>query len=427
MLLPIVAIIALLIWGKGRLAFWEAGIMLVVPFLLIGVFKWSVETARVTDVEYWGGYVTKSMYEEDWNEYIHQTCSRECCCSTDSKGNRSCGTEYYDCSYVEYHPETWWVADNLGTTYSISPQDFNRLTIQFGNKSFVDMNRNYYTNDGDAYLTTFDNDYAKIEPTAASHYYENRVAVSSSIFNFKDIPYKEAQKKQLYEYPEIYGYRLTSILGNAGPQQAQAEKMFQDMNGLLGTTKQAHVFVLLWKNKDMTIAQDQQQYWKNGNKNELVINIGTDDAGNVKWAYVFSWTPAEAVKVETRSFIMEQKTLDLIALANWLKPEIENKWERKHFREFSYLTVEPPTWAIVVTFILTLLVTVGIGFWSIVNSFNNTVLVDKGFNQYDNGLDWRTPLANLPPVVALQGALRRFAAWRQSRENSKFNSRRNGF
>ena len=48
-----------------------------------------------------------------------------------------------------------------------------------------------------------------------------------------------------------------------------------------------------------------------------------------------------------------------------------SKYERKDFKEFDYVTVEPPTWAIIVTFILTIAITFGLCYWAVVNEYTS--------------------------------------------------------
>jgi len=66
------------------------------------------------------------------------------------------------------------------------------LKNKFGNtRVFVDMNRDYDTDDGDMYLTKYPNTYKSYEFYATKHSYENRVQASTSIFNFPEVTDKE--------------------------------------------------------------------------------------------------------------------------------------------------------------------------------------------------------------------------------------------
>ena len=63
------------------------------------------------------------------------------------------------------------------------------------------------------------------------------------------------------------------------------------------------------------------------------------------------------------------KKLDAVAIVEWLIPEVVKKFERKHFRDFKYLSVEPSLTWLVVTFVLTLIVNIGVSFYVILNEF----------------------------------------------------------
>ena len=42
--------------------------------------------------------------------------------------------------------------------------------------------------------------------------------------------------------------------------------------------------------------------------------------------------------------VISQKTLDIVAVVEWLADNISTRFRRKPFKEFSYLSVEPPLW-----------------------------------------------------------------------------------
>lgn len=132
-----------------------------------------------TDTEYWSGYVVKAEYFEAWDERV--PCSHPVYCTrtvTDSEGNTS--TEEYQCGWehaydVDYHPEHWKKTDNNGITKSINRYEFNRLVKVLGNKSFVNLYRDYHSIDGDKYISRYVGGDESIDIMCHSHYYENRV------------------------------------------------------------------------------------------------------------------------------------------------------------------------------------------------------------------------------------------------------------
>lgn len=250
------------------------------------------------------------------------------------------------------------------------------------------MSRRYYTIDGDAYVTKYDSDFARIEPVVEDHYYENRVAATNSVLNYRKITDQEAAKEGAFSYPPVKdNHKQQVILGvNDSPD---AERLLENVNGYLGKSKQAKLFVLVWKNKPISILGLQEAYWKNANKNELVVCVSIDDAGKPQWAGVISWTPSQELKIEVRNFLMSQDKLDLVAFANWIKPEMDAKWKRKHFRDYHYLTVDPPLWAVITTFLLTVLSSGGIGAWAFLNAFDNEILLaTKVTNTKKSNYSW---------------------------------------
>ena len=364
--IPIITAIVLLIWFKHRTTIWEFGIPFGVSLIFIIIFKLVIETSLTSDTEYWGGWVVKTQYYEDWNEYIHKICTETYACGTDSKGHTRYCTRTYDCSYVDYHPPYWRIIESNGFKLRINKEHYAYLKQKFGTKEiFIDLHRDYYTDDGDLYEVHWGNTEETLVPVTTAHTYENRVQASMSTFNYYEV---DPKKDKLFEYPRSNGlYYMPAILGPGGPTKKAAERKLQLLNAKLGRAKQVRVMVLIFVDKPRDVGHDQENYWVGGNKNEFIITIGVDKEYNIQWCHPFSWTKAELLKVETRSFVEEQEKLDLVALADWLYPKIKADFIRLPFANFSYLTVEPPLWAILVTFIVTLLVNVGVSLWVILN------------------------------------------------------------
>lgn len=370
-LIPLAGAAALYWIFHHKVVLWEAGVMVGVPVLLIACAKGCSEYSQTRDTEYWGGYVTSAEYFEDWNERV--SCRHPISCShptysTDSNGRRyqsgyaHMNDGYYHLYDVDYHPERWEVHTSVGESRSISQGWFENLCKQFGNRKFVDLHRSYHTNDGDKYVTAFMGEAEKLEAVTVERSYENRVQASQSVFNFKEV---NPQDYGLFQYPAIHGFRQQCVLGPGATEVS--ERKFQYLNATLGAPKQVRLYVLIFQGKPIQAAMEQEGFWKRGNKNELVTCVGVDQDLAVQWAHVFSWSESDDLKIEARNQIMGMKNLDLVAYADWLGPAVQEKWRRKKFEDFSYLTVEPTTTAVVWTFILTLLVTVGIGIWAVLN------------------------------------------------------------
>ena len=377
LVLPIPAV-AVLYWKfHHRIVLWEVLIMFATPVVCVSVGKLLVDAVQSRDKEYWGGWVTQAEYYEDWNERVN--CRHPISCthpeySTDSKGKRyqsgykHLNDGHYHSYDVDDHDPYWEVATSNGHSMKVSQQKFEALATRFGNRAFVELNRSFHTDDGDKYVALWKGERERLEPATTEHSYENRVQASTSIFNFPEI---DPRENDLYEYPPITEqYYQRCVLGDAGPTTVDGEKRFQELNALLGREKELRLYVLVFRDRGMQAATDQMTYWKGGNKNELVSCVGVDANSVVQWAYVFSWTEVESIKVEARDFLAGQKALDLTAYAAWLEPVLRERWIRKRFEDFAYLTVEPPGWVIMTTFIVTFLATGAVCVFAIINDEN---------------------------------------------------------
>ena len=115
----------------------------------------------------------------------------------------------------------------------------------------------------------------------------------------------------------------------------------------------------------------QESYWEGGNDNDIVVCVGlTSKSKDLQWVKAFSWTPKRRILVDLREDIMQQKQFSFNGIRKALDKNMPI-YERKDFKEFDYVTVEPPTWAIIVTFILTIGITFGICYWAITNEYTS--------------------------------------------------------
>src|SRR5690606_21702232 len=79
------------------------------------------------------------------------------------------------------------------------------------------------------------------------------------------------------------------------------------------------------------------QYWKGGNKNELVICLGGTPS-NIKWLETFSWCKEISTEVKLKSWFLTKETKTLDKLLEILPSTLEY-WKRREFSEFEYITV----------------------------------------------------------------------------------------
>lgn len=361
LIIPLLAGLFLVFYYKHKIVWFEPVITIgtCLLFIFIFIFKLSVETALTTDIEYWGSLTEKVEYYEAWNERIHRTCTRSC--------GKNCTTTY-DCSYTRYHSEYWQIVTTSGRSVRISQSEYNRIKTMFGNSNFVDLNRHYYTNDGDKYVSTWDGTQDKAEPVTTEHSYENRIQASSSVFNYQEVTPEEKEMYKLYDYPEIKkGHILLPVIGDKYPW---VDKYLDYHNGRSGKKKELRIWILIFKDQPIEAAYKQEAYWIGGNKNEFIVTIGLK-GDKPTWCHAFSWSEIEEPKIRIRNMVMKQKKLDLMAISKFMVDDLEKNFERKHFKDFSYLTVNPPFWAVLTTYLVTLMITIGLSIWSVKNDIDH--------------------------------------------------------
>jgi hypothetical protein len=384
-IIPVLFIIAALVFFRNKVAFWEPLIPIVLTLIVIAIFRYIGISSLTKDTEYWGNYATSVRWYQDWDEWITQTCTRSYPCGTDSKGQTTYCTETYDCSYRQYHPEYWVVVLNDKQEINIAKSYYDKLRSRFGAKDiFVDMGRHYYTDDGDMYQTNYPNTYQAFEYFATEHTYTNKVQASTSIFNFPKVTDKEKAKYKLYDYPKIENDNLPAILAPKDIKiYSDEQKRFAYINGMLGMSKKIRVWVCLFEYPTEEAALKQKAYWKGGNMNEFIICIGVDKNKNIQWANCFGWNESKTINIETRNYLIDQKKLDFVKFGDWLYKEVNDKWKFVSFDRFEYLSVQPPTWALITTFILSFVFTLGVFVWIVLNGFTSSDYNGDGYDEID--------------------------------------------
>lgn len=372
LLIPIISIPIMRVLFPHKIVWWELFLPILPPLLIIPLVKICAETVITTDYERWGGWAVEVRHYEDWNEYIHQTCTREVYVGTDSKGNSVYRTETYDCSYVDYHPEHWLLLGSNGEEWDISEAEYTQLKLRFGNNTFVDMHRSYHTNDGDMYRSTWPGENKSFTPIFSEHRYRNKVQANHGVFEYKKVDEKTA--KILYQFPNLTDrFNDPPILGQHN--EPAADKLLQYYNAKNGAGYQIRYWILLFQNQPRSIGLEQEALWKGGNKNEFVLCINTDSNNKPTWCHAFCWSPEgyagnDTMRIEMRDFVESQKSLNLIDIVKLLDQKTQQYWKRKNFAEFEYLKVDLPSFVVVIIYILTFLATGAVSVFSVKNEIS---------------------------------------------------------
>lgn len=371
--IPFITALVLLLFFRKETVWWEYVILLAPSILMYFLIRFVIVSAETSSTEYLGAYASKIYHYDEWDEWIHRTCTRQVYAGTDSKGHAKYRTETYDCSYREYHPERWEIEDNNGATFPISETEYKNLVKLWQTpQHFIDMHRDYFRIDGDAQYYEWNKQKETIRDITYPKTYKNKIKVSKSIFNFEEISKKEASGYGLYEYPSVSeNYRQNSIIGYK-LNDKKAVNEFNYINSVFGEKYQFRTFLLFYYNKDILVSEKQRSYWVGGNKNEFIICIGLDSITNkIQWVNCFSWMDEPRLEVYTEQYINDQDSLDITDLGLFLEKQIPSEWKRKEFKDFDYLKIELTTGQYIGILIFILLYNIGISIFIIKNDFKN--------------------------------------------------------
>jgi hypothetical protein len=381
LIIPLIGAFILLKWFKHTLVWWEVLVPLISCIVFISIFKFTVQLSQTDDTEYFGAVVVEARYYEYWETYEHRTCTRQVYTGSDSKGNAHYRTETYDCSFCDDHPAHWVLVNSIGEEFRVSQAEYNRLMkLWNSNPEFVDMHRNIdhggfgCGKDGDMYRIKWDKRIETAIPTTTSHTYENRIQAAHTAFDFADVSVEDKSVYKLYDYPVINGFTQNTVLGLDSirwlPRVDKESFLMQSnyLNAILGPIKHSRIFYLIFIDQPQMASLMQEAYWSGGNDNELVVCIGLNSRNpRIEWVKPFTWSPERKIIPDIREDIMRNAKFDPSWIIQVTEKHVLAEYKRKDFKEFSYITVEPPEWAIITTWILTILITYGVGYWVVKN------------------------------------------------------------
>lgn len=350
-ILPIITTFVLWKFFKHKVVIWEYLIPFIASIICIVSVRLISISSRTFDIEYWGGYVTSVNFYEDWNEYIHMTCTASC--------GKNC-TYTYDCSYVQNHPQEFVLNGSNNETEYISRDTYEWVKNKFGgHKQFIELNRHFHSKDGDLYTTNWKGEKEKFLYWATEHSYTNKVQASRSIFNFEEISEDDVKQYKLFEYPSVIANNVPTILGDSSAYINEIDnREYKWLNATLGKKKELRLWILLYHNMPYQTFQYQKSYWKGGNQNEFVICIDINEFYDINWCDVFSWTENERLKLDIRNYILDQKKLDLDKASPFIYDKLDKDFVRKHFEDFDYLSIDPSNTEVLVCFLIVLILNI---------------------------------------------------------------------
>lgn len=346
-LLPI--LIFGILWYFNKKIEWREWLTASIVSLILAIFFNITAVIKINnkmqDVETWSGQIVRVKQYSKWKEYYQEAIYRTeyyytTEYSTDSKGRRTSRRvqrsrrvfDHWE-DRTRWHSEHWRMESNINTSYSIDKDYYLYLIKRFGKTESVPGDRttgkhNSRMIDGDP------NDYIGIninnwvEPVTKLVSFENRIKAAPTIFQFVKVPTNII----VFDYPENKIFNKSDRLLGTANNYFSILKLEQ-INGILGPTKNVNLIVVGFTNLDRKISEYQQAKWIGGKKNDLIVVFGPN------WAKCFGWTESELCKKNIESLFLNNekndKLLDLVAA------EIKSNYKLVDWTKFDYIKIKP--------------------------------------------------------------------------------------
>jgi hypothetical protein len=316
-------------------------IVILIAFALGVAFNFGISEfmkfRNIADTEYVGYTAVRVEYYESWDEWINETC-------TDDNGQE------YDCSYCEYHSSYWTMVDNGGYSENITEKEYNDI-VRFlhGTPVFHELNRNYYTVDGDMYYVNIPLEQLVI-PITRTRKYANRILTNQSLYHYNIITDKEKDLLKLFDYPKIDHYSPhpypnpfpKSVCTYQSATMGCADDTFtlrmNIINALYGDS--LRTFVFFYPDGKRELAQKQIDRLKLGNFNELIIMLGLKN-NEITWCETHSWEDVPTLRTAVKQWFNTNKhTNKLKDFPNWYMPQLNaGLWKLKDCHDFDYIRI----------------------------------------------------------------------------------------
>lgn len=349
LVVPVITCIILYVFFKREVTSLEFVGLIGTSVIFILICKLIIGQMQVTDTEFWNGWVTESQYHESWTEIIVETV-------IDSDGKSHLQTR------TVHHPPEYYAFTSNDEKIIINKKTWNHLLNKWGGE----INRRWSSDPvKNSVKPSLDIHYT---PIVTQHFYKNKTQASNSVYKFEKI--EDPEKAGVYEYPVLqsYGMIYDPIIGLSTPE---AERCLFEWNSQLGRKCQVHMLICIYQDKPIQTFYDQKNYWQGGNKNEFIVCIGMNEK-TIDWCEIMSWSDVEDLKTDVSFYVRNMKHLDLIKFINeYLGPQVQERFVRKKFEDFDFIIVEPPLWAVIITFILTIMFCCGISCWLVTNEYDD--------------------------------------------------------
>ena len=346
----IVAIGAFIFFHKEKFHIHELIIQLSISALVAIITSFIITLGDTKDSEIWNGRIVNKISERVSCSHSYPCNPHPCMC--DKNGCQTCWDTCYDHSY-----DIDW---NLYTN------NMEKITIGRIDRQGLDQPLRWtIARTGDT--------------TSINHDYKNYVKANPDSLFAYDKNLIKKYKNKLLSYPNnIYDYHYLNRFIDRSNMFLNSVKMINDqlsyLNSDLGSLKQVNVILGIVLDKEEDFFDAQEQYWKGGKKNDVILIISIDKDKNILWAKVMAFSKNQMIKVSLRDDIEKLKNIKSkeLEIINILRRNVIYYYNRKPMSDFDYLkdSIQPTTTQFTVSIIINLIISVILSIVFIKNDFN---------------------------------------------------------
>ena len=318
----------------------EFGIQMGITLVyLLSIYMILFSTVGIYDTEYHNSKVKSFVFYEEWDEKVTYTESYQC---GTSKNPKTCTRTK---TRIDHHPEYYIIKGTLGNIIHIKKRDYKNASKRFGEtkKDILRFNQVSW-GDGNSYVS-YPHGNTTI-PLAVPNTYENYVKAAKYNVIHTKVPEKEIElrvkNKELVQYPKtyrgIYGAKqLDRVIDTT--KSINKNVYLNKLNEIsvnVGTKKQANP-ILYITNKDRDFKNALEQYWNKGKKNDVILILGIDDNGLIKWSDVITYTDSINFIVDMQNNFKNIDIKDHEKILSIFEKNIMESYVRKPMKDYEYL------------------------------------------------------------------------------------------
>lgn len=340
---PVIWIIASKFIFPHNISNKEIGIQFGITIFFVGIL-YMVSTASLTsDVELLNGEITGK-------DSVRVSCSHsyDCHCKWVTRGTgknkrrvKKCDTCYrhnFDVNWEVYSTVGNFQVSRVNSQGNIMPPRWNAVVVG--------------------------------EPASTEHAFTNYIkGAKLSMFNYKNEELDAKFAPLIPKYPQVYDYHRVKRVFAMGIDVPNVPQMNYVLNALLkkvGPEKQANIVVVIVNTLDQGYRYALERAWVGGKQNDIIVILGVTKYPTIDWVDTITIgknSGNELLQVKMRDQLTALQSINNSAIIiNEIAAVVQSDYKRKSMKDFEYLEkeIQPSQTALVVMFILTLLVNIGL-------------------------------------------------------------------